>query len=66
MRAAKILLILFFLGGLAACENHMDISDEIEGTPTNADSVLPAKLHHPFTEEEIEAYQHTLPRVYWR
>lgn len=66
MKAAKFLIIVFFVAGLAACENHMDITDVRKGTPSNADTVLPAKLHHEFTEKEIEAYQSTLPRVYWR
>lgn len=66
MKAAKFLLLLFVIVAFASCENHMDIRDEIEGTPTNADSVLPAKLHHTWTEEEIEAHKASLPRVYWR
>ncbi len=66
MKSQKILFAVFFLTCLlSACENHMDIRDIETGTPTNADSILPAK-HHGFPPAEMEAYKEALPRVYKR
>lgn len=44
----------------------MDINDIEKGTPTKADSVLPAQKHHIWPAEELEAYRESLPRVYHR
>lgn len=67
MKSFKILLLAFFMiMGFASCENHMDIRDIEEGTPTNADSVLAPSMHHPFTPEVLESYKETLPKVYRR
>ncbi len=66
MKVLKFLFCLCFVAALASCENHMDINDIEKGTPSKADSVLPAQKHHIWPAEELEAYRESLPRVYQR
>ncbi|MBN9350918.1 MAG: hypothetical protein J0H55_09545 [Chitinophagaceae bacterium] len=66
MKSIKIFLAAFLMTCFfSACENHMDINDIVAGTPTKADSVLPAK-HHPFSAEQVAEWNKTVPRVYHR
>ncbi|HEV2831848.1 MAG TPA: hypothetical protein VGW31_07690 [Hanamia sp.] len=66
MKLFKLCLLMFLFAGFSACENHMDIRDVTKGTPSRADTVLPAKHAPAKTEAQREAYKESLPRVYWR
>ncbi len=44
MKLLKFCLVLVLFTGFSACENHMDINDVVEGTPSRADTVLPHKF----------------------
>jgi hypothetical protein len=57
---------MFLFAGFSACENHMDIRDVTKGTPSNADTILPAKHAPAKTDAQREAYKESLPRVHWR
>lgn len=50
--------------GFSACENHMDIRDVVEGTPTNADTVLPRKFSAPEKKDSLTTK--ILPKVFRR
>jgi hypothetical protein len=66
MKLFKLCLLMFLFAAFSACENHMDIRDVTKGTPSNADTVLPAKHAPAKTDAQREAYKESLPRVYWR
>lgn len=66
MKFLKFISLVLLIAAFSSCENHMDINDIVEGTPTNADSVLPAQKHHVWPAEELEAYKESLPKVYRR
>lgn len=57
---------MILMGGLAACENHMDINDIEAGTPSNADTVLAPSKTEPLSPEALEEYNKNLPSVYQR
>jgi len=42
MKLIKLSLVIFLLAGFTACEDY-HAKDTVEGTPTNADTVLPAR-----------------------
>jgi hypothetical protein len=44
MKLIKISLAIFLLIGFSSCESY-HAKDTVDGTPTNADSVLPAHGH---------------------
>ncbi len=62
MKILKVCIVLFLVAAFSSCENHMDIRDTVEGTPTKADTVLP-RSHH---KADIKAPKKELPRVYLR
>ncbi|MDP4285414.1 MAG: hypothetical protein Q8891_13390 [Bacteroidota bacterium] len=64
MKLIAVCLMLFMYMGFSACENHMDIRDVAEGTPTNADTVLP----HKFAPKDNvdSAHIDNLPKVFRR
>jgi hypothetical protein len=64
MKLITVCLMLFMFTGFSACENHMDIRDVVEGTPTNADTVLPRK-HSPDKKADSLGIEN-LPRVFRR
>ncbi len=64
MKLFSFLLFVFFIMAFSSCENHMDIRDEADGTPSRADTVLPhryAPVHEAKTENTEE-----LPKVFKR
>lgn len=44
MKLIKLSLAIFLLLGFAACEDY-HAKDTVDGTPTKADTVLPAHAH---------------------
>jgi hypothetical protein len=51
MKLFTFLLALLLFTGFSACENHMDINDIVEGSPSNADTVLAHKFP-PFAKKD--------------
>jgi hypothetical protein len=64
MKVFAFLLFLSLLTGFSACENHMDINDVVEGTPTRADTVL-AHKYPPFIKKDTLKGT-SLPKIYRR
>jgi hypothetical protein len=62
MKLFAFLLFLSLLTGFSACENHMDINDIVEGTPTKADTVLAHKFP-PFVKKATLKGEE-LPKVF--
>ena len=62
MRLFTFIVMLFFVTSFCSCENHMDINDIVEGTPSNADTVL----HHKFppVEKHAATPNEVLPREF--
>lgn len=66
MNASKLLLFFLVLAiGFTAC-GRKNIGDIEHGTPTSADSALAPSKHEPFQAKEIEEYQKSIPKVYYR
>lgn len=65
MKFRTFVFLFILIAGLSSCINRADYSDIMAPTPTDADTVLP-DTHHHFTVDEMQAYEKTLPRVYWR
>ncbi len=55
-----VFVILFFI---SCNEHYMDRTDVVKGTPSHADTVLPAS-HNPAAHREVALDK--LPRVFWR
>ncbi|HRN72877.1 MAG TPA: hypothetical protein PLM81_07105 [Ginsengibacter sp.] len=66
MKLTKLFIFSFILIAFSACTVRTGSKDIVKGTPTNADSVLPAQKHHLWSEAEMEAFRESLPRVYNR
>lgn len=62
MKLFTFLLFLFIIV-FSSCENHMDIDDVVEGTPTHADTVLYHKFP-PFPRDSVKEVN--LPKVFQR
>ena len=62
MKLFTFLLFLLLLTGFSACENHMDINDIVEGTPSRADTVLAHKFPPFVKKDTLKGEQ--LPKVY--
>jgi hypothetical protein len=62
MKLFTFLLFLLFFTAFSACENHMDINDIVEGTPSRADTVLAHKFPPYGTRDTLKGEQ--LPKVY--
>ena len=64
MKLFTCCILLLFFTGFSACENHMDINDIAEGTPSRADTVLTHKFP-PFAQKD-SVKEKELPRVFQR
>ncbi len=62
MKLFTFLLFLLLLTGFSACENHMDINDIVQGTPSRADTVLAHKFPPFARKDTLKGEQ--LPKVY--
>ena len=64
MKLAKTALCVFIVLFFISCNEHyMDRTDVVKGTPSHADTVLPAS-HNPDANHEVAMDK--LPRVFWR
>ena len=41
MKLFTFLLLIFFIAAFSSCESYRQNDDEVKGTPTRADTVLP-------------------------
>lgn len=57
---ACVFVMLFFI---SCNEHYMDRTDVVRGTPSHADTVLPAS-HNPEAHHEVA--KDKSPRVFWR
>lgn len=66
MKSVLLFLLVFLMVGFTACiQGRMDTGDVVPGTPSYADTVIVPRQHHINIQKQ-EAYDTTLPRVYWR
>lgn len=67
MKLFKSILFTFLIITIvASCTRRPHTSDIVEGTPTSADSALAPSKHEPFTAEQIEQHEQTVPTSYKR
>ncbi|HET7118029.1 MAG TPA: hypothetical protein VFI29_16145 [Hanamia sp.] len=68
MKLLKICFIVLFFGiGFTACERQGKVRTEMDGTPSNADSVLPRKFkNQPVNDSVKEAREKNLAPEYRR
>ncbi|MEO8415815.1 MAG: hypothetical protein ABI472_19285 [Ginsengibacter sp.] len=64
MKLVTCCILLLLFTGFTACENHMDINDIAEGTPTRADTVLPHKFSPHAKYDSLK--EKDLPRAFKR
>ena len=62
MKLLTCALLFFCIAAFSACENHMDIKDIVEGTPSNADTVLAHKFP-PYAKNDSSSMD-KLPREF--
>lgn len=66
MKLLKFCFLLFAFTAFYSCnEIHRDIQDEAPGTPTNADTVLPANHHAEPIHKEAEGAK-KVPKTFRR
>jgi len=68
MKLLKICFIVLLFGiGFTACERQGKVRTQLDGTPSNADSVLPRKFKNSAVSDSVkEAREKNLPAEYRR
>lgn len=67
MKFIKVCLVVLIVAGFSACEIQGEVVNIVDGTPTNADTVLPHKFgpgHH--TDSTKGKGEESIPKVFRR
>ena len=65
MKLLKVCLFLFIVAGLSACEvqDVWHVDDTVDGTPTKADTILPAKFAKFQKADSVKEVPENIPSV---
>lgn len=68
MKLLKACLLLFIVAGFSACEvqDVWHVDDTVSGTPTKADTILPAKFVKYQKADSVKEVHENIPQVYKR
>jgi hypothetical protein len=66
MKFFKVCLILFIVAGFSACEVQGTVADTVAGTPSKADTVLPAKFIKYQKADSVKETHENVPKVFRR
>lgn len=68
MKLLKVFLFLFIVAGLSACEvqDVWHVHDTVTGTPSKADTVLPAKFVKFEKADSVREIHENVPSVFKR
>lgn len=61
MKLLRVFVFLLFVAGFSACEIQGEVHNTMRGTPTKADTVLPAKFHKYQEADSVKKAEENFP-----
>jgi len=66
MKFIKVCVALLIVAGFSACEIQGEVVNIVDGTPSNADTVLPHKFGHAHADSTKTTGEENIPTVFRR
>ena len=66
MKLIKACLVLLIVAGFSACEIQGEVVNIVDGTPSNADTVLPHKFARDHHADSTKTGEENIPTVFKR